>query len=442
MASSDTQNVVVNSQSVDASSIDAHDKTSNTASAVNGTSEISAPAVQEPPNTDTADLNANSTLANGKLSNPSQSSDLLDAHVNGNGQHADHLSVADTASVQGSVPDFDSRDAGSVGDAAISDTDSRGDAGEQGKDTNGNIKSGAVKKPTTFKAVSVTKNFLAKTATSTPSVKVGEKRKEIFVTAPAVSSPQTMARPRLVAKSGSGLRDSPRPRPGAEGPSEGNTVWNKNRPAPPPPPKQFTDEELKQQYGIHLASRIQADDEGSKQSKWADMEDEEDDWAPETIEWMDGTKSKTNPEPVQASKPAEEPRPLETKTNMTPLKRPTPTGPPKTILRPGAAQLSKQDALGGKDTPEQRATLGSKASAAPPVKSPWATLPPVDKSVPMFQPPPPPAPASKPAFGSQDARFMDDASSAIRHEIEADTFDRSWRDSSGPRELFNSQSGR
>lgn len=49
------------------------------------------------------------------------------------------------------------------------------------------------------------------------------------VSAPTVSTPQTMARPRLVAKSGSGLRDSPRPRTGAEGPTETATVWNKNR---------------------------------------------------------------------------------------------------------------------------------------------------------------------------------------------------------------------
>lgn len=59
---------------------------------------------------------------------------------------------------------------------------------------------------------------------------------------------------------------------------------------PPPPPKQFTDEELKQQYGIHLATRLQADESG-KEAKWADIDDDEDDWAPETVEWMDGTKS-------------------------------------------------------------------------------------------------------------------------------------------------------
>lgn len=50
------------------------------------------------------------------------------------------------------------------------------------------------------------------------------------------------------------------------------------------PQKQLTDEELKQQYGIHMTSRIQ-EDGGGTEAKWADIEDDEDDWAPETIEW-------------------------------------------------------------------------------------------------------------------------------------------------------------
>lgn len=157
---------------------------------------------------------------------------------------------------------------------------------------------------------------------------------------------------------------------------------------------------------------------------------------------MDGTKSKVSADPVPPPKPAEQPQPPEAKPNMTALKRPVPTGPPKTILRPGAAQI-KQEAA-NKGTPEQKSAALAKGQAPAPIKSPWATLPPVDKSTPMFEPPPPPPPASKPAFGSQDARFMDNSDAPmVRHEIEADTFDRSWRDSStGPRELFNSQSGR
>ena len=51
-------------------------------------------------------------------------------------------------------------------------------------------------------------------------------------------------------------------------------------------PRQFTDEELKEQYGIHLATRSETD-----VTSWADLDEDEDDWVPETVEWMDGTKS-------------------------------------------------------------------------------------------------------------------------------------------------------
>ena len=56
-----------------------------------------------------------------------------------------------------------------------------------------------------------------------------------------------------------------------------------------------------------MTSRIQADGEG-KESKWADIDDDEDDWAPETIEWGDGTKVTVNqadviPPATQTSKP-------------------------------------------------------------------------------------------------------------------------------------------
>ena len=40
-----------------------------------------------------------------------------------------------------------------------------------------------------------------------------------------------------------------------------------------------------------MTSRIQEDGNGTE-SKWADIDDDEDDWAPETIEWNDGTKIK------------------------------------------------------------------------------------------------------------------------------------------------------
>jgi len=56
-----------------------------------------------------------------------------------------------------------------------SDTDtSRADAADQ-KDEKGHTRSGSVKKPTSFKPVSVTKSFLAKSISASPVVRPGEK---------------------------------------------------------------------------------------------------------------------------------------------------------------------------------------------------------------------------------------------------------------------------
>lgn len=114
-----------------------------------------------------------------------------------------------------------SADEGNAG----SDTDiSRAGSVDQSKEENRHLKAGSAKKPTSFKSVSITKTFLAKTAGVTPPpAKVGEK-------SPVASTVQPVAKPRLVAKSGSGLRDIPRVRSGdgASAP-DGRTVWNKNQ---------------------------------------------------------------------------------------------------------------------------------------------------------------------------------------------------------------------
>ena len=177
---------------------------------------------------------------------------------------------------------------------------------DQAKDrATGHLRSSSTKKPASFKSVSVTKNFLAKSAVSAPSARPGEK---IAPAGQASSTAQPTTKPRLVAKSGSGLGNVPRsslskPNGAGSGP-DASKVWNKNQPVPPPPPKQFTDEELKQQYGIHLATRLQADEAG-KEAKWADIDDDEDDWAPDTVQWMDGTKS-TVPAAVENQPPPAE----------------------------------------------------------------------------------------------------------------------------------------
>jgi len=223
--------------------------------------------------------------------------------VNGTSESAPPGDVAaDDASVQGSA------------DLSLhSDTEgSRGDASEQKNDEKHHARTNSVKKPTTFSRVSVTKNFMAKSASPTPMApKLGDKPSPAGVQ-PAVSS---ALKPRLIAKTGAAsLRDAQKARPGAEGAGgpDASKVWNKNRrmyrnsakcvlyssltcatATPLPPPKQFTDEELKQQFGIHMTARLQSDEMG-KEAKWADIDDEEEDWAPEAVVWMDGTKSNLN----------------------------------------------------------------------------------------------------------------------------------------------------
>lgn len=88
-----------------------------------------------------------------------------------------------------------------------------------------------VKKIASFKPVSVNKKFLAAKAVTVPS-KLGEKGAAIPTAAPAGGT--ASLRPRLVAKSGSGLRDSTaRGTEGANGGKAGapdaSAVWNKNR---------------------------------------------------------------------------------------------------------------------------------------------------------------------------------------------------------------------
>lgn len=226
---------------------------------------------------------------------------------------------------------------------------------------------------------------------------------------------------------------------------------------PPPPPKQFTDEELKQQYGIHLATRLQSDDATEQKSKWADIDEDEDDWAPETVEWMDGTKTTIShtdaivPPPTEKplDKPQEEQQPMapvsvpSAKPAMTALKRPGSTTQSRTILRPGAAQQAKQIGADGKATPDDKSPMLKNIAPAP-IKSPWAQLPPVEKVSPVVVNPPPVTQIPL-RFTSRDPHGFDAMVSQQppAREIAADTFDRSWKEGErSNRELFNSQSGR
>lgn len=361
--------------------------------------------------------------------------------------------VHDAASQGSAIEDGGSQDVSAV------NSDSEISKGET-KDGHLHVRANSVKKPATFSKISVTKNFLAKSASTAPAaVKTGERGKEYWSvcesrTNPSAASPVSLAaapvaKPRLIAKTGASLRELQKARQNAESPSgpDASTVWNKNRPTAPPPPKQFTDEELKQQYGIHLATRLQSDDNG-KESKWADIDEDEDDWVPEAVTWIDGTKSALTPADnvpppkdvksaeAAAAKPAETAKPILT----APKKEPS--GPPKTILKPGLAAQAKQLGTSSQSPGTEKATLKAK-SPAPPSKSPWAVLPPVDKASPIIIPTQ--SVNAPPPFASQDARTYDSSMPPPHQparEIAADTFDRSWREGEGGRrELFNSVSG-
>lgn len=100
----------------------------------------------------------------------------------------------------------------------------------------GHARSGSiVKKPTSFKAVSVNKTFLAARpgSVSSPSPKLGERT--LSSSAPSASATPVVMKPRLVAKSGSGMREaSIRAVAAANGVKPGaapdaSAVWNKNR---------------------------------------------------------------------------------------------------------------------------------------------------------------------------------------------------------------------
>lgn len=332
---------------------------------------------------------------------------------------------------------------GSVG----SDTDiSRPGSVDPAKQPGGHLRTNSsVKKPAAFKSVSVTKNFLAKSAVATPIARPGEKLPSMSsVTASAAQT----ARPRLVAKSGGSNAPRSLGKLNGTGPGpDASKVWNKNQPIPPAPPKQFTDEELKQQYGIHLATRLQADEAG-KEAKWADIDDDEDDWAPETVQWMDGTKStvaaENQPLPDESkSTPAKEAALAATKIASAPapsssIQRSGLTSGTKTILKPGAnAQANATKPKGQLEKP----TLVAKPSSAAPVKSPWAQLPPVEKVSPVqINPPVQQAPSRhhKDPYGYDDMQ----SSHGMTKEIAPDDFNRAWRDDRGHRELFNSHSGR
>ncbi|KAH0547690.1 hypothetical protein FGG08_000179 [Glutinoglossum americanum] len=355
-----------------------------------------------------------------------------------------------------------SADVSGGSDSDTTKPDGENSGGKKFTGEKGHSRSQSVKKQTSFKAVSVTKNFLAKATTGiAPASKLSGDKGTPTTGQLGTSAQLAAPRPRLVAKTVNGMRDVA-PRSGGNGSGSGrgsgpdpNQVWNKNRPVQPPPPKQFTDEELKQTYGIHLATRLQADEAG-KEAKWADIDDDDDDWAPDMIEWNDGTKitlpqheeqallsEEEVPVTLSQEKPTDAASPVPSQTESNSASANAITGSKSTVP---ASNQPKPGGLVLKGATE-KPTLVSKPQGPPtPVKSPWAPLPPVDKTAPA-------------AIGLQQSQSQMQGSSRLQREtqgfdsataplqakeIAADDFNRSWRDSQSAsnRELFNSHSGR
>ncbi|XXG95080.1 ATP synthase f chain, mitochondrial precursor [Hypoxylon texense] len=306
--------------------------------------------------------------------------------------------------------------------------------------------SSTIKKPHSFKSVSVNRTFLApKTATNSTSRPDSSPGTTSSTPQPIHSNPAS--RLKLVAKSGSSLGGSTKTLSSNGKPAaapDPNTVWNRNRPISQPEQKKLSDEELMQKFGIHMAGRLGPED-AKGQSNWADIEDD-DEWAPETITWTDGTKI-TLPQ-------ADEAPPTPSMAPATIHKEPAPVPPKSKSPAPiasaiGSPSVKPSNIASGKSlvlkgAPE-KPTLVAKPPALPtPAKSPWARLPPIERV--------PPGQIDGPAAASASrlpAREHIPGTSATppptTKEIAADDFSRSgFQDGhlNNHSQLFNSHSGR
>lgn len=306
--------------------------------------------------------------------------------------------------------------------------------------------SSTIKKPQSFKSVSVNRTFLASKTTANSTARTDSPAGSMSTTPqPAPSS--SASRLKLVAKSGSSLGGSTKTLSSNGKPAtapDPNTVWNRNRMAvSQPEQKKLSDEELVQKFGIHMAGRLGPED-AKGQSNWADIDDDEE-WAPETITWTDGTKitlpqaDESAPSPIPAPATlSKEPVPAPPKPK-SPVPVSSATGSPS--VRPGTIASAKSLVLkGGPEKP----TLVSKAPAPPtPAKSPWAPLPSIEK-IPLgrLDMSIPAATSRPPARDHIPAR---NATPPPTKEIAADDFSRSgFREghATSHSQLYNSHSGR
>ncbi|KAF2970211.1 hypothetical protein GQX73_g3346 [Xylaria multiplex] len=309
----------------------------------------------------------------------------------------------------------------------------------------GHARSSSTVKKTSFKSVSVNRTFLAsKSATNSTSRPESAAGSVSTTPQPTVSS--SASRLKLVAKSGSNLGGASKTLSVNGKPSgapDPNLVWNRNRPPTQPESKKRSDEELKHD-GIHLADRLGPEDLKG-QSNWADIDDD-DEWAPDTITWTDGTKITLPPAEEAAPSPVIQPATVE-KVKKDPILIPKSKSPVPISSASGSPSIKHGVLASGKGlvfkgAPE-KPTLVAKPPAPPgPVKSPWAPLPPVEKVSPVVMEIPAQVPPSR--YTLRDPPNAKSTTPPPTKEIAADDFSRNYRDGAfnTNRELFNSQSGR
>ncbi|KAI1433664.1 hypothetical protein GGR50DRAFT_480062 [Xylaria sp. CBS 124048] len=304
--------------------------------------------------------------------------------------------------------------------------------------------SSAVKKTQSFKSVSVNRTFLASKSTASTSRPESAAGSTSTTPQPTVSS--SASRLKLVAKSGSNLGGASKTLSANGKPSgapDPNLVWNRNRVPPQPETKKRSDEELKHD-GIHLADRLGPEDLKG-QSNWADIDDD-DEWAPDTITWTDGTKitlpptEETAPSPIVQPAVIDKPKkdPILVPKTKSPVPISSATGSPS--IKPGV--LASGKGLVFKGAPEKPTLVAKPPTTQGPAKSPWAPLPPVEKVSPVVM-----ELSSQPQPARYQLRDQSNPKSAtppLTKEIAADDFSRNYRDGAvnSSRELYNSQSGR
>lgn len=190
-----------------------------------------------------------------------------------------------------------------------------------------------------------------------------------------------------------------------------------------------------------MATRLQSEDTKG-QSNWADIDDDDDDWAPEAITWTDGTKI-TLPATDEPHGQATEPTPATAVSKLADEKSrsPVPSRTASPSVKPGNLASGKGLILKAGST--EKPSLVAKPPAPPgPSRSPWATLPPVQKTSPVAMEPPTQHPGPR-QFTREHGAVRPGAYSGPR-EISADDFSRStWRDGPAPhRDAYNAQTGR